>query len=160
MESYLDLMKRKLYTSAVVIGIILVVAVASVNCEKREAASSTSSATPAKKLEWLDYDAGLQKALKEKKPIMIKFYADWCYYCKKMDNDTFSNTSVIEYLKENFVTISVNSDKERELASKYGIKGLPTTWLLKYNATAIGQLPGYFSADQFIDVLKSVKDKY
>lgn len=151
--------KRIIFTGIVVVGIVVAVA-ARITGKREETTPSTSSAGLNEKLEWLKYDTGLQKALSEKRPIMITFYADWCYYCKKMDGNTFSDTSIIGYLKENFVTIKVNTDKERNLASRYGVRGLPTTWFLEYNGTLIGPLSGYVPPDRFIKALKYIKDKH
>ena len=112
------------------------------------------------KIDWLNYDEGLQKAFNEKKLIMINFYADWCYYCKKMDNQTFNNWSIIETLKEGFVAVKVNADKERKLVSRYRITGFPATVFLEYNASPIQLFPGYMPPDMFDKILKYIGGKY
>ena len=151
--------KRLIFTGILVIGIIVTVAAMMTNGGK-ETASSANIAQEGKGLEWLNYDTGLKKGLEEKKPIMVTFYADWCSYCRKMDSDTLTNTSIIRYLTGNFVIIKVNTDKERELSSKYGVMGLPTTWFLKYNGTPIGPLSGYTPPDKFIKVLRYIREEH
>jgi thioredoxin-related protein len=125
--------------------------------EKREETLLSMSKELTEKINWLNYDAGLQKALNEKKYIMINFYADWCYYCKMMDNQTFGNLSIIENLKEGFVTIKVNADKERKLVSRYRITGFPATLFLEYDAAPILFFPGYMPPDMFDKALKYIR---
>ncbi|MDY6853556.1 MAG: thioredoxin family protein [Thermodesulfobacteriota bacterium] len=110
------------------------------------------------KINWFNYNEGLEKAFKEKKHIMILFYADWCYYCKMMDNKTFANLSIIESLKEGFVPIKVNADRERKLVSRYKITGFPSTLFLEHNAVPIQLFPGYMPPDMFIKALKYIKE--
>ena len=40
-------------------------------------------------------DSAFAIASKSNKIIMIDFMAEWCPPCKKMDNNTFSNTNII-----------------------------------------------------------------
>ncbi|MFH1623828.1 MAG: thioredoxin fold domain-containing protein [Pseudomonadota bacterium] len=111
-------------------------------------------------LEWLDYKDGMKIALVEKKPIMINFYATWCMACKKMERETLSNTVIRDYLKNNFVNIRVDIDKEEELSSKYRIRGIPATCFLEYTGAPIRHLIGYAPPDKFIQVLKYIGGKY
>jgi len=151
--------KRMVFVGIVIVGILATVA-AGITGQTGKTLLPASSSPSTEKLDWLSHDMGLQKALSEKKLIMIMFYTDWCYYCKKMDHSTFSDRSIIDCLKENFVTIKANTDRERGLKSKYGVRGLPTIWFLEYNGTSIGPLSGYVPPDRFIGVLKYIKDKH
>jgi len=57
------------------------------------------------------------------KPAIIDFYADWCVYCKKL-------APVLEELAKEYdgkiYIYKVNTDKEREIATVFGIRSLPT----------------------------------
>ena len=128
--------------------------------KRRDAASFGKGVESTGKLDWLNYDTGLQKALSEKKLVMINFYANWCFYCKKMNNETFRNTKVTAYLKENFISIKLNTDKEKKLASEFKVRGLPTIWFLKHNSSPLVHVAGYVPPDRFLNILKDVKAKY
>ena len=110
-------------------------------------------------INWYTYSEGLALGKSEKKIVFLHFYADWCRYCKKMTQETFMDPSVIAYLNTNFVSIRVNSDKERKLASDYGVRGLPTTWFLKENGEKVGPIPGYISPDKLLLMLKKIYSK-
>ena len=111
-------------------------------------------------LEWLNYKDGNKRASLEKKPIMINFHASWCIACKEMEKDTLSNPLVKNHLKKNFISVQVDADKEKELCSKYGIRGLPTTWFLEHAGAPITHLIGYIPPEQFIEVLKYIEGQY
>jgi thioredoxin len=57
------------------------------------------------------------------KPAIIDFYADWCTYCKKL-------APVLEELAKEYegqlIIYKVNTDNEREIATAFGIRALPT----------------------------------
>lgn len=111
----------------------------------------------AESINWKSYDNGIAIAKHENKKIFLHFYADWCYYCKKMENETFKNNKIIEYLNKNFISIRLNADKEEKLVSKYGYRGLPFNWFLAYNGQPLGSFPGYSPPEKFIHYLMKAK---
>ena len=155
------LLKKKVLICMALLGaLIFILLNPGIEARQKQETLLSMSKESTEKINWLNYDEGLQKALNEKKHIMINFYADWCYYCKKMDNQTFTNWSIIEILKEGFVAIKVNADKERKLASSYKITGLPATVFLEYNAIPIQLFPGYMPTDMFENILKYIGGNY
>jgi len=108
------------------------------------------------RIQWYDYNEGMELAKTQKKDILINFYAKWCGYCRKMEKDTFSNRLVANYLQDNYIPILINSDKERRLSASYGVRGLPFFWFLSFNGERITGLPGYVDADMFINYLKFI----
>ena len=119
-------------------------------------------------LNWLSYNEGLALAEKENKYILIDFYTDWCVYCKKMDDETYSKEEVKKIINKNFVVVKVNAESnskvmengeeitERELAKLYQVTGYPTTWFLESDHSRVAPLPGYVTTEQFIPVLNYI----
>ncbi|MCD4719081.1 MAG: thioredoxin fold domain-containing protein [Desulfobacula sp.] len=107
-------------------------------------------------IDWQGYDQGMELAKTENKPIFLYFHADWCTYCKKLTKTTFRNKAVLNYLKDNFISITVNTDKKQELATQWSIRGLPTLWFLKSDNSKISSIPGFIDAKQFLHILKYI----
>jgi len=107
-------------------------------------------------INWYSYDKGIAAGKAKDKKIFLHFYADWCAYCKIMNNKTFRDASVVDYLNKNFISIKVNSDQERELAQKYRVRGLPTNWFLKKTDEKIASRPGYIPPSEMILYLKFI----
>lgn len=108
---------------------------------------------------WKDYTPGIALAGKESKSIFLYFHAEWCTYCKKLKQTTFTDQKILAYLEENFISIQVDSDKEKALAQKWRVKGLPTLWFLESDGTRISSIPGYLDATQLLQVLRYVHTK-
>lgn len=107
-------------------------------------------------IQWLSYAEGRQRGEAENKKVFLVFNADWCRYCLKMEKETFQNPTVIAYVNRNFVPVSVNSDKQQDIAEKYNVRGLPSTWFIAENGERIGNRPGYITADEMLNILKYI----
>jgi len=107
-------------------------------------------------INWQGYAQGMDLAKNQNKHVFLYFHADWCTYCKKLKTTTFQDAAVLKYLKENFVSIAVDTDKNQELAKQWKVKGLPTLWFLKPDNSKINNIPGYVDAEQLLQILKYI----
>lgn len=140
-----------------VIGIVFCVLIIGVpnGCSSADNSASSSG------IKWYSYKEGTERGKAEKKNVFVNFYAVWCGYCKKMDNDTFKDARVVKYLSENFISVRVDTDKEPNIAREYYVQGLPTAWFLSKSGEKISNMPGYVPSDMFINILKYIQsDKY
>lgn len=107
------------------------------------------------KLNWQPYSEELlQKAVQDKKPVIIDFWAEWCAACHELEQFTFTDKEV-RALSANFVLLKFDatkdSDQMRYLKSKYNIQGLPTvifynsqgTWLSGITLTNFESAPKF-----------------
>ncbi len=117
-----------------------------------------------KGLKWFSYKEGENLLKKESKKGYIKFHADWCRYCIKMDKETFSDAKVISYLTKNFIPIKVDADTEKEIRDAYRVAGLPYSCFIdekEKKMEIISCIPGYIDKKNFMDILKYINtDSY
>lgn len=135
-----------------------------------ETRKNPSSTQKADSLIWYRYDAGLAKAKKEKKHVMVAFYTNWCGWCKRMDKNTYADEKVKKVLNGSYVAIRVNAESkekvevggkkitETDLAKEFRVRSFPTTWFLKQSAEKIAPHMGYADAPSFLNVLNFIKD--
>ncbi len=107
-------------------------------------------------IKWYSYDEGMALGKRQGKKMYIYFWAEWCTFCKKMEKETLNKSLVSSYLNKNFISIKVNSDKERETASLYYVRGFPTSWFLTEDGQKISNLPGYVPPDMFLRILEFI----
>lgn len=121
-----------------------------------EQASQGSATAESRNIAWNDYTPGMALAGKEGKNIFLYFHASWCGYCTKLKKETFSDDRVKAYLKDNFISIGVDTDKREKLARQWGVRGLPTLWFLEPDGTKVNSLPGFVNADQLLSILQYI----
>ena len=122
---------------------------------------STPAAADTGGVKWHTYEEGMALGKSLKKKVFINFYATWCSFCRMMDTKTFADGSVVAYLNENFVPITVDVDKQRDVAAHYQISPLPDIWFISEKGEPIGNKPGYTSPEDMLPVLKFIQtDSY
>lgn len=82
-------------------------------------------------------------AKQENKPILIVFGAEWCKFCKKLEQDTFSDRKMQQFVQTNFIPVYLDLDEEAKIGKILEVKSLPCTVVLSPNADLLGKVVGY-----------------
>lgn len=84
---------------------------------------------------WKGFDDGLALAAKEKKPVCLVVFTEWCPHCKNYAA-VFKDAKVVAAAKQ-FVMIHVDKDKSPDVSKKYAPDGeyIPRTYFLKADGT-------------------------
>jgi thiol:disulfide interchange protein len=98
----------------------------------------------------LEYEKALAKAKKEKKVVMVAFYADWCQPCKNLSAKTFPNEKVQQFLKTKTIAIMVNIGTNKELTAKFKVEAIPYLAFIDGDGKEVGRLVGYCTAESFL----------
>jgi len=87
--------------------------------------------------------AGVAKAAKEHKRVILVFGGNWCYDCHVLDT-TFHSKEFAPLVDANFVVIHINVGDDikdnRELAARYGVvldKGVPSLGVLEADGAVV-----------------------
>ena len=86
--------------------------------------------------------AGLERAEREGKPVLIDFWATWCKNCLTMDKTTLEDPAVVaaldNYVKVKFQAEDPDAEPARSMMARFNAVGLPTYVILKPKAPAVG----------------------
>jgi len=108
-------------------------------------------------VEWKAWNKqAFSQAKKQQKLIMLDLEAVWCHWCHVMDQKTYANTAVANYLNKNFISIKVDQDSRPDLALKYKDYGWPATIFFDSNGTEIVKRAGYISPDRMLALLNAI----
>jgi thioredoxin-related protein len=101
-------------------------------------------------IEWdTDHKTILAAAKEKQQPILVYFTATWCGYCRSFEKVTLADDSVATAIQP-FLKARLDYDDDAYLASKYGIRGVPTVLLLNPKGQIVAQTMGYQSPQDFL----------
>lgn len=94
--------EMRLFLSVVIIGLCLM------------------AATPsnAQRVEWMTFEQALKASAQEERKIVVDIFTDWCSWCKKMDQSTFQNPFIAEYLNEHYYPVKFNAETDEKVFFK------------------------------------------
>lgn len=78
-------------------------------------------------MEQLNTIEKFNEAIQSETPVIVKFFADWCPDCKRMD--MFIGEVIEEF--DSYDWYQVNSDEVKGLAEKFEVMGIPSILIFK-----------------------------
>lgn len=81
------------------------------------------------KIQWVNIEEADKLQSQTNKKLFVDVYTTWCGPCKMLDQYTFSDPKVAEYLSNNFITVKLDA----ESSATYIFKGK------KYNFKTVGR---------------------
>ena len=84
--------------------------------QPESASPQTEASKPApveEQVNWISINdaLALNEKGKNKRPIFIDLYTDWCGWCKRMDATTLQDPKVVAYLNKHFHCVKFNAEK-------------------------------------------------
>ena len=90
--------------------------------------------------------------LKDNKLVLVDFWATWCGPCKKIGPDI---EALAEEYKEQAIIGKCDVEENDELASRFGIRNVPTVLFIK-NGEVVDKQVGAAPKSTFEDKLKAI----
>lgn len=123
------------------------------------AAAAPAAAGP----RWFDrVEPAFAEAQKSNRLVLVDLYAEWCGWCKTMDEEVFS-TPEFETYAAKFVLLRVDVEDGGEgaaLQRRFRAESLPTLLLLDGKRAFVGDIQGYLPTARLIPRIESVLTKY
>lgn len=116
----------------VLLGVRAVEAFTRVQLLPQIGAAKVESAAPT----WVsqDLESALARAKAEHKVVVVDIYAEWCAQCHELEEKTWSDAAVQQWLAEHAISVRIDTDKVRpDLAEKLKIGSYPTVLVLDEN---------------------------
>jgi thioredoxin-related protein len=67
------------------------------------------------KLKWMSLEDAATGLQKEKRPVLIDLYTDWCGWCKVMDKKTYNNKDVTAYVQQKFYPVKFDAEGHKSI---------------------------------------------
>lgn len=82
----------------------------------------------------LTFEKAKERAIEEKKLLLVDATAEWCGPCKIMDKTTWVDQKVVEWLNTNTLAIQIDVDELPELSEQLRIRAMPTVIVFRDGA--------------------------
>lgn len=127
----------------------------------------------AQKINWISLEEAFAKTQQEPRKILIDVYTDWCGWCKVMDQKTFTDPKVVNYVNKNYYAVKFNAESRKDIkigdkvykfdsanrvheaaiALLQGNMSYPSIVYLDEQFNMIQPVPGYMEAKPFHQVI-------
>ncbi|MFY7829913.1 MAG: thioredoxin family protein [Flectobacillus sp.] len=130
------------------------------------------------KINWMTLEQAFQAIQKEPRKIVIDVYTGWCGWCKVMDQKTFTDPKVIEFINQKYYAVKLDAEQKEDITigtqkfvwqngyNQAGVQLLqgkmsfPTIVYLDEKFNMIQPVPGYQDALQFHQIITYFGDNH
>lgn len=103
-----------------------------------------------------DIEGSLRTANESGKLVLMKFTADWCGYCKKMEREVFSRPALASLVNAQFVPVLVDADQHKALVEHLKIEGLPSMLVVSPEMVILERYTGYLPEEKLLPKLQQI----
>jgi uncharacterized protein YyaL (SSP411 family) len=105
-------------------------------------------------------DAAFDQARKTNKLVLVDLSAEWCAYCRKMDETTWRNPAVLAAIEQDYVPIQIVDEKDPELAERYRQHGRPAVIIMDADGKELMRKRGYMKPQWMEWMLQAVVQEH
>ncbi len=107
-----------------------------------------------------EFETAKAEAERLDKPMLLHFYADWCFPCRRMDQEVFSRPGVFPLMQERVVCVKVNVDRRPDLAQRFGVSQYPSDVIIQPGGERIVASTGFLAAVPYMNFIGAGQTQY
>jgi thiol:disulfide interchange protein len=97
-----------------------------------------------------------EQAKQQSKLVFLDLTAEWCQFCKKMDETTYRDAEVVAYINEHFLPVRVGDEGAGDLVEYYRQHARPGTVMLNADGVEILHKRGYLNPQLMLWMMMAV----
>lgn len=134
----------------------LLIAASSLFFHLKAAQPVAASARPA--VQWrMDLNAAREDSRKTGRPMLIVFEAEWCPFCRRMEQASFNDLALSRYINDTFIPVRLNIEQNQRTAEILEVESIPCTVALNSKADLLGRVTGYIERNQYQQALNRIQ---
>lgn len=116
---------------------------------------------PQSKINWFAWgEAPFKKAKLEHKPVFLDVGTEWCTACNLMEEKTYTDTSIIRIINENFIAIKADAEAQPDVGARFLEWGWPALIFLDSSGNQMNALQGNRRPEVFKPILTEFLANY
>lgn len=64
---------------------------------------------------WMTWEEVLEAMKTDPRPVIVDVYTDWCGWCKRMDQSTYSDPAVVDYVNKSYYAIKFDAEQKEPI---------------------------------------------
>lgn len=113
------------------------------------------------KINWYAWgEAPFKKAKAEHKPVFLDVGTEWCTACNLMEEKTYTDTSIIRIINQNFIAIKADAEAQPDVGARFLEWGWPALIFLDSSGNQLNAIQGNRRPDVFKPILNDFLVNY
>jgi len=101
-----------------------------------------------------DYASALVEARDKNLPLLLDFGTQNCVWCRKLDEATLRDPAVVRLLRQSFIPLRIDGDKNARLTQALGVRSYPTLVFAAPDGRILGAQEGFVAAPELLKKLQ------